>query len=347
MTTGEKIGRPRADEVAALGLALAVTALGESRARPAAAERQKPREASGARPPAGQEPPQPAATPAEIPTQGWKSVLWRTWEGFGKDRIQLVAAGVTFYVLLAIFPAISALVSLYGFFADRATLSGQLGLLQGVMPGGGLDLLQEQATRIASSGQSALSLAFVFGLGVSVWSANAGMKGLFEAMNVVYEEDETRSFVTLNLRSLAFTFGALLFVLLALAAIVVAPIALKYFGLEQTGASLVALGRWPLLFLALVLALAVLYRYGPSRKPTAAWRWISWGSVTASALWLVVSILFSWYVASFGSYNATYGSLGAAIGFMTWIWLSVTVVLIGGELNSQIERQAGRKTEPD
>ncbi|WP_395697579.1 YihY/virulence factor BrkB family protein [Methylocella sp.] len=297
--------------------------------------------------PAGFPPPQPASHPAQIPAAGWKSILWRTFDGFSRDRILLVSAGVTFYLLLAIFPAISALVALYGFFADRATLTQQTALLQGVLPEGGVELLRDETARIAASGQSALSVAFLVGLAVSIWSANAGMKGLFEAMNVVYEEEEKRSFLRLNLQSLGFTFAALLFALFALGAIIVAPLVLNYFGLQTIGAALVAAARWPLLYFGLVLALAVLYRYGPSRDPTARWRWITWGSSSASALWLVVSILFSWYVAHFGSYNATYGSLGAVIGFMTWIWLSITVVLLGGELNSQIERQAGRKATPD
>ncbi|WP_148213144.1 YihY/virulence factor BrkB family protein [Methylocella silvestris] len=291
--------------------------------------------------------PTPVTHPGEIPAEGWKGVLQRTWRGFNTDRILLVAAGVTFYLLLAIFPAVSALVSLYGFFADRSGVGAQIDLLVGLLPAGGLDLLRDEATRIATSGQSTLSAVFLFGLAVSIWSANAGMKGLFEAMNVVYEEQENRSFIRLNAWSLAFTFGALLFALAALGAIVLVPIILDYVGLERSGAAILSLARWPLLFFSLVLALAILYRYGPSRNPAPSWRWITWGSAAASALWLVASILFSWYVANFGSYNATYGSLGAAIGFMTWIWISITVVLVGGELNSQIERQAGRKTTPD
>ncbi len=292
-------------------------------------------------------PPQPARHPAEIPAAGWKSILRRTWDGFNSDRIMLVAAGIAFYLLLSIFPAISAFVSLYGFVADRSTIAARVDVLHGVLPEGGVELLQQETTRIAAAGQSGLSLVFLFGLAVSLWSANNGMKGLFEGMNVVYEQPEKRSFVRLNLQSLGFTFAAMIFAMIALGAIVAAPIALNFVGFASMTATIIALGRWPLLYFGLVLALAVLYRYGPSREPAAPWRWITWGSATASALFLVVSILFSWYVANFGHYNATYGSLGAAIGFMTWIWLSITVVLLGGELNSQIERQAGRRREPD
>jgi membrane protein len=295
---------------------------------------------------AGKRTPQSAADPSGFPTQGWKAVLWSAWARFNKDRILLVAAGVTFYLLLAIFPAIAALVSLYGLFADRGALGAQMSLLDGVLPGGGVDLLREEVARIAANRQGTLSAAFLFSLAASLWSANSGMKGLFEGMNVVYEVDEKRSFIRLNLQSLGFTFAAMIFVLASLGVIVVFPIVLDFLGLAGSVSMVLRLARWPLLFFGLVLALAVLYGYGASRsRPT--WRWITWGSAIASAFWLVVSILFSWYVANFGSYNATYGSLGATIGFMTWIWLSISIVLFGGELNAQLERQAGRNAQPD
>ncbi|ANY81190.1 hypothetical protein BB934_25680 [Microvirga ossetica] len=284
-----------------------------------------------------------AGTPTEIPALGWKDILWRTYEEFGQDRIMAVAAGVTYYALLAMFPAIAALVSIYGLFADPATIQGHLDALSGVLPSGAMDIVREQVTRIATAGGGKLGLSFLIGLVLSLWSANAGMKAMIDALNIVYDEEEKRSFLKLNLESLAFTLGAIAFLLLALAGIVVLPIILSLVGLGSGLEWLLALARWPILLACVVLGLSVLYRYGPSRDK-AEWKWVTPGGLVAAVLWLVVSMLFSWYVANFGSYNETYGSLGAVIGFMTWIWISGIVVLVGAEINAEMEHQTARDT---
>ncbi|WP_298966259.1 YihY/virulence factor BrkB family protein [uncultured Methylobacterium sp.] len=288
-----------------------------------------------------------AETPTEIPAKGWKDILYRVYVEFQKDRVLSVAAGTTFYTLLAIFPAMAALVSLYGLVADAATINDHLAMLQGVLPSGALDILGEQVKRITAKGNTTLGLTFFTSLAISLWSANAGVKAMFDALNIVYEEDEKRSFVQLNLRSLAFTLGALLFVVTALTGIVVLPVVLNfigYFGISiSPSAWYIALLRWPILLAILLFGLALLYRYGPSRD-LPRWRWITPGSIVAGVVWLVASIGFSWYVSNFGNYNETYGSLGAVIGFMTWIWISSTIVLIGGEINAEIEHQTVRDT---
>nr|WP_246205820.1 YihY/virulence factor BrkB family protein [Microvirga arsenatis] len=284
-----------------------------------------------------------AATPTEIPTLGWKDVLWRTYEEFRDDRLMSVAAGVTYYALLAIFPAIAALVSIYGLFADPATIQNHLSALSGVLPGGAVEIVGEQVKRIASQGGGTLGLSFIIGLAISLWSANAGMKAVFDALNIVYDEDEKRSFIQLNLQSLAFTLAAIAFVLVALAGIVVLPILLNIMGLGSGVEWLLSLARWPILLSVVVAGLAVLYRYGPSRDK-AEWKWVTPGGVVAAVLWLVGSMLFSWYVSNFGSYNETYGSLGAVIGFMTWIWISNIIVLLGAELNAEMEHQTAKDT---
>jgi membrane protein len=284
-----------------------------------------------------------ADSPTEIPALGWKDVLWRVYEEFGKDRVMSVAAGVTYYALLAIFPAIAALVSIYGLFADPATIQEHLNALSGVLPSGALDIVGEQVKRISAQGGGALGIGFVIGLAVSLWSANAGMKAIFDALNVVYDEEEKRSFIGLNLQSLAFTLGAIAFILLAVAATVVLPILLDFIGLGSGLEWLLAIGRWPVLLAGVTFGLAVLYRYGPSRD-RAEWKWVSPGGLIAGFVWLAASMAFSWYVTNFGSYNETYGSLGAVIGFMTWIWLSTVVVLIGAEINAEIEHQTAKDT---
>ena len=209
-----------------------------------------------------------------------------------------------------------------------------------MLPDGALQIIGDQVKRLSAKGNGALGVTAVASLLFSLWSANSGVKAVFDALDIAYQEDEKRSFLQLNLQSLAFTGGALLFAALALTGIVILPILLQLIGLNEK-AWYIEFLRWPALLAVSMIGLAALYRYGPSRvKPE--WRWVSWGSAVASGLWLVGSGLFSWYVANFGSFNATYGSLGAVIGFMTWMWISTIVVLLGAELDAELERESGR-----
>ncbi len=284
-----------------------------------------------------------AAAPSDIPSSGWKDILLRVYNDISSHRILAIAAGVTFYALLAVFPAIAALVSLYGLFADPGTIASNLDKLSAILPGGAVDVVRDQITLVASKGHGTLGATFMFGLAVALWSANAGVKALFDALNVVYDEQEKRGFIRLNAISLLFTTASIVFLLLALAAMVAFPVALQALGFGAGRAVIVRLISAPILFAIVVVGLALLYRYGPSRD-APRWRWISWGSVFAAAGWIIVSMLFSWYAANFGSFNKTYGSLGAVVGFMMWIWLSAIVILIGAELNAEMEHQTARDT---
>jgi membrane protein len=265
-----------------------------------------------------------------------KEILWRVYENVGDHRVLAISAGVTFYVLLALFPALAALISLYGLFADPAIIGQHIKDLAALLPGGALQIISEQTNRLTSQSSGQLGFGFLLGLAISFWSANAGMKALFDALNVVYGEHERRSFIRLNAISLTFTVCALALLLLAIAGTVILPLALNYLGLATVAEWMVSLGRWPVLFIAIALAYAVICRYGPSRK-TAQCRWVTWGSAFAALAWLIVSVLFSWYAAHFGSYNEIYGTLGAIVCFMTWIWVSMVVVLLGAELDAQTE----------
>jgi membrane protein len=241
-------------------------------------------------------------------------------------------------MLLALFPAVTALVSLYGLFADPILISAHLSLLAGVMPGAAIEIVRDQITRIAATSTNALSFGFLFGVGLALWSANAGMKAIIDALNVVYDEREKRSFLKLTLVSFGFTFAGLAFIVLAVGTVVVAPLVLAWLGIQSRGLEALWLLRWPILFLITLFWLAALYRFAPSRT-RARWAWLSVGSVVAACAWIAGSLLFSWYLSNFANYDATYGSLGAAIGLMIWLWLSVIAVLLGGELNAEIEHQ--------
>ncbi len=283
-----------------------------------------------------------ADRPIGIPWRGWKDVFWRTVEQISADRLLLIAGGVVFYGLLATVPAITALVAMYGIFTPASTINAQLSFLADVMPAGAYQLISDQIVRIAGNSDGKLTLAFILGLGIALWSANAGVKAIFDALNVVYDEDENRGWIKLNAISLSFTFAGVVVLILILGAVVALPLVLAFVGFAaQQQAGWLPLLRWPVMFALVVLGLSVLYRHGPSRRH-AKWRWVSVGSVFAALTWIAVSVAFSWYLSKFADYNATYGSLGAVIGLMMWMWISTAVVLIGAELNSEIEHQTAQ-----
>lgn len=269
--------------------------------------------------------------------RAWMEIARLLYAAIGQHRVVSVAAGVTFFALLAMFPAVAALVSIYGIFADPGTIRVHLDDLASALPSGAIEVIGDQLTRVASGGKTTLGATFLFTLGLSLWSANAGMKALFDALNIVYDAQERRGLVKLNLISLAFTGGALLILLLAIAAIVVLPVALEFAGLQSLGGTMAMIARWPGLYAVVAAGLVIIYRYGPDRD-RAQWQWITRGSGLAAALWILVSILFSWYAANFGAYNKTYGSLGAVVGFMTWMWISCMVILAGAEVDAMMER---------
>jgi membrane protein len=282
-----------------------------------------------------------AVSPLRIPWTGWKDILWRAYNEMQNDRLFSVAGGVAFFALLAIFPAIAALISAYGIFFDPRSIAQNLPLLSGAVPDQLLELVQKQAEQIASTGNGTLSIGLVVGIVLSLWSAMSGVKAVIDALNVIYEQRETRSFLKLNLIALLFTIGGYIAFLVATAAVVAVPIVLSFIGFGSMAGTVMAIGRWPALFIGLLIGLGILYRYGPNRR-LAQWSWVSVGSLFAAPVWLPTSFLFSYFLSHFANYNATYGSLGAAAGLMMWLWISATVVLLGAELNAEIEHQTAR-----
>ncbi len=282
-----------------------------------------------------------AVHPLQIPWRGWYDILWRTYHEMLSDRLLSIAGGVSFFVLLAIFPAITAMVSAYGLFFSPSIITDNLSLLNDVVPDNVLSIVHEQASHIASNSGGALSTGIVVGILASLWSAMSGVKAMIDALNVIYEQKETRNLVRLNLVALGFTLAAIVAFLLVVACIIVLPLILSFIGLGGLTQTLTRVARWPVLLLVLLTGLAVLYRYGPDRR-AARWQWVSVGSVFATLAWTAASFLFSWYLSSFANYNATYGSLGAAVGVMIWLWISACVMLLGAELNAEIEHQTAR-----
>lgn len=279
-----------------------------------------------------------AESPSEIPAKGLRDVLWRVYEEVMTDRVTLIAAGATYYIVLALFPGMGVLVSIYGLLSDPADITKQIIFLRDVLPPGAFDLLLPQLEALASKGSSELSLAFAASLLVALWSATNGVKALFEAMNVAYGESEARGFIKLNLLAFAFTLAAIGTLVLLITVIGVIPVILKALYLDQWTEILARVARWPFLLIVVGCATMIVYRYGPSRE-RAKLRWLTWGTAFSAIAWALTTTAFSIYLLNFASYDATYGTLGALIAFMVWIWLSITILIVGAELNAELEHQ--------
>lgn len=279
---------------------------------------------------------------AAAPHRSLTDIVRRVLKDFSANRLLSLAASVTYYGLLALFPAIAAVVAIYGLFGDPAAIDKHVQALSTVIPGGAIQVVSDQIQALTSASKKATGFTFIVGLVISLWSASSGVKALFDALNMTYGEPERRGFIKLTLIALLFTAGAIVFVMIGLAGTVVVPVVLNALDLEGPLGWIISAGRWLVLLGIIATALAVIYRYGPSRAEPR-WQWLSWGGVFAALGWLVVSALFSWYAANFGKYNATYGALGAVVGLMTWLWLSTTVILLGAQINAELEKPAGER----
>jgi len=276
--------------------------------------------------------------PGKIPARGWMDVLWRAWREVSDANLFLVAGGVTYAMLLALFPGLAALVALYGLVLDPGQIEAQIATLSGVLPEASRQLLAEQLHKLISASNGALGLSAAFGLLLALWSASRGMSGLITALNIAYEEKERRGFFKLNVLALALTVALMFGGLVGIALVALLPAAVQFVGLSSTTKWLLLALEWPLLIVIVMLGLAILYRYGPDRdKPQ--WRWVSQGAAAATSLWIVASIGFTVYVANFSSYDKTYGSLGGVIILLTWLYFSSLIVLLGAVINAQSEKQ--------
>ncbi|HEV3505962.1 MAG TPA: YihY/virulence factor BrkB family protein, partial [Actinomycetes bacterium] len=270
-------------------------------------------------------------------------ILRRVMAEVKEDNVALLAAGVAFYAMLAIFPAIIAVVTVYGMVADPAQVESQVNEFAKGLPSGADALLTEQLQNVVGAGRQSLSIGLAVSLLAVLWSASGGVQGLVKGLNVVYDERESRGFVKLRGLSLLLTLGAIVVAVITLALITVFPAVIDNLGLGQAGELAASIARWAVLALLVLAALAVLYRFAPDRA-SPRWRWVSWGAVVALVLWLLGSVGFSWYVDNFGKYNQTYGALAAVIILLLWLFLSAFAVLLGAEFDAEIERQTARDT---
>lgn len=282
-----------------------------------------------------------AQRPMQIPQKGWADIFWRVGGAYFSDRVGFVAGGVTFFVMLSLFPALGSFVTIYGLFADANDASGQLAFLYSVLPSSVAQFIGAEMTRLAQGSTGQLTFTLIWTLALSLWTANNGVKTLFYGLNVAYREVEKRNIVTYNLLCFAFTLTGLAAVLISAALVVGVPVVLGVLGLQDEWDELAPL-RWPLLFVGYVAALTLIYRFGPCRK-RARWRWLTPGALFAALLSLFVSFVFSWYLTNFVRLDS-YGPLATAMGFLLWTWISVQVILLGAKLNAEIERQTAVDT---
>ena len=281
--------------------------------------------------------------PRQMPASGWRDILWRVKDETAKDNISMIAAGVAFYLMLAIFPMLAATVSIYGLVANPADVQRNFESVAGVIPEEARSIMVDQLTAVTSASGGQLGFGVLLSIALTLWSASRGVIAMITALNIAYDEKESRSFIKLNGIALALTLALIVFMIVTLAVVVALPVVIGYLNLGETVEWGIRLARWPILAAAIIVALAVLYRYAPDRD-SPRWRWVSWGAVVATVIWLLGSVAFSIYVSNFADYNKTYGTMGAVIILLLWFNLSSYAVLLGAELNAEMEHQTARDT---
>jgi len=284
-----------------------------------------------------------AKQPGDIPWQGWRQVIRRTYLEIISDRISLVAAGCAFYATLALFPAITMLISVYGLVFDPKTVEPQLQVIQELLPPAAFSLIAERVHSLVSQGKATLGFSALVSTMIALWSSSTGTKSMLSALNMAYEERERRSFVRFQVMGLSMTLCGILGAVVALVILVFLPVAIEFVGLDAYSKALLRIASFGLLIAFVMGALSLLYYFGPSRE-SARWQWITPGSSIATLLWLAASVLFSLYVGHIASYDASYGPIGAVVGVMMWFWVSAYAVLLGAELNAELELQTSEDT---
>jgi len=284
-----------------------------------------------------------AETPGQIPARGWFQVLRRSFKQVGDDHLTLIAGGIAYMWFLALFPGMIAAVLIWGLVADPAQIQQQISDLAASLPASAQPLVTDQLSSATSSAGSGAGLAVAGSIALALWSASSGVAGLVEATNIAYDEEEGRNFFVKRGLALLMTLGFLVFLLVAVALVVVFPVVLDQLAAGIVVEVVAQVVRWVVLVFVVVVALGLLYRVGPDRDPARV-RWLSLGAVVATVCWVAASVGFSFYVDNFGSYGETYGSLAGVVVLLLWFWITALVVLIGAEINAESEAQTVRDT---
>ncbi|WP_229359139.1 YihY/virulence factor BrkB family protein [Halomonas salipaludis] len=284
-----------------------------------------------------------AEQPGQIGGLGWLDIAWRVKREMSDDNITMLAAGVAFYALLAVFPALAAIISIWALVLDPHDITRQIAELSRFIPPGAAAIIEHQANEISENTDAGLSVAAVGSLVVAMFVASKGVRGLILGLNIVYGEDERRRLAHKATVVSALTVGLIVLTLVTIVFIAGLPLVIGMLGLDSTLVTLISLLRWPALVLMMMLVIAVLYRFAPYRR-APRWEWLSVGTVTATLMWLLGSLGLSFYARHFASFTELYGSLGAVVVLLMWFWLSAFTVLVGAELNGEMERQTRHDT---
>lgn len=276
-------------------------------------------------------------TPSKISFSGWKTILVRVKDQISKNNVSIISAGVAFYAFLAVFPAIAALVSIYGLAMDPQSIQYQLSQISAMMPQQAYDILKAQLESLVETSGSTLGWSTAIGLLFSLWSANKGTKSLFTGVDIAYDTVNERGFIKQNGLTLLFTFGAVMLLIISMLLIVGFPALVGLIGLPSGIENFIDWGRWLLLAIILIWFLGLVYRYAPD-KSTPGFKWVLPGSLVATVLWLIASWGFSYYVSNFGSYGSMYGSISAVVVMLLWLFITSFIILLGAGLNSEIEK---------
>jgi membrane protein len=277
-----------------------------------------------------------ARQPHQIGLAGWWKVLKHTYGNLGADNLSIFCAGVAFYTLLSLFPALLGVVLVYGIFTDPAILRDHLLLVEPFMPGTAFAVLQDRLETLVSSSSEGLGIGLLITLGATLWSASRGASALISMLNTIYKEPESRGFIASAVLSLALTIGGITAFGLSVIVLAAVPAALALIPMPDAIAGLVSFVRWPMMALLIFLAIAVLYKIAPCRRDPN-WHWVMPGAATATLLWLLGSVLFSLYIENFADYEATFGAVASIIVLMVWIYYSVFIIALGAEINAELE----------
>ncbi len=284
-----------------------------------------------------------AEEPQQIPAKGWLQVTKRAFKEMGKDNLTLIAGGVAYQWFLALFPGLIAAVLIYGLVSDPSQVESQVSSFASGLPKDAQSLLISQMKNVAGGSGGSLSIGLIFSIALALWSASGGIAGLIQAVNIAYDEDETRNFFEKRGLAVALTLGFLVFLALAVGLVAVLPAVLSAIGLGFVAQLLIAIGRFVALVVIMLVALALIYRVAPDRdSPKVAWT--TPGAIVATVVWIVASVVFSLYVNNFSSYGKTYGSLAGVVVLLLWFWITALVVLLGAEINSEAEAQTAKDT---
>ena len=279
-----------------------------------------------------------STTPTTIPIRGWFDIGRRVYRRLDEDHVSILSAGVAFYAMLAVFPALAAVVSLYALIADPSDVQAHFERVSAFMPGDVSQIFNDQLTALTSQEREGLGFGLLFSLLIGIWSAHRGVDALVRAVTIAYKEKEDRNFFKLNALTYLMTLGAVVLVVVVIALMVGIPAVVAYLPFSAWVSALSGVMGWLFFISIAVFSISVLYRYGPPRRP-AKWRWVSPGALMATVLWLIGSMLFSYYASQFGSYNETYGTLSAIVVLLTWFFVTSFSLVLGAALNAESEHQ--------